>query len=162
MEMWQLWFGANYKHNLLKHVKFHHRTRCKYDGKEKIKIRFDGKIWEGFTNKHYLRPLEEKNDDLIHDSLDEVEEEHPDTIDVNVRSTLDQDRLNKTNMQTKNFNKTELNHKGANDCYVLGRKHTSTRCLENKMIAKITAHDQTWHGLEHCSWTSKPDREYEN
>ena len=76
-------------------------------GKKKIKIRFDEKIWEGFSNKHYLRPLEEKNDDLIHDSLDtfnyEVEEEHPDTIDVNVRSTLDQDRLNKTNMQTKNL-----------------------------------------------------------
>ena len=101
------------------------RTRCKYDGKEKIKIRFDEKIWEGFTNKHYLRPLnlaEEKNDDLIHDSLDtfnyEVEEEHHDTINVNVRSTLDQDRL----ILLTNFNKIELNHKGANDCYVLGKK----------------------------------------
>ena len=83
-------------------LKFHHsRIRCKYDGKEKIKIRFDEKIWEGFTNKHYLRPLslaEEKNDDLIHDSLDEVEEEHPDTID-----TMDQDGLNTQLSITKSF-----------------------------------------------------------
>ena len=66
-----------------------------------------------------------------------MEEEHPDTIDVNVRSTLDQDRLNKTNMQTKNFNKNGLNHKGANDCYVLGRKNTSTDAWETIWLPKL-------------------------
>ena len=76
---------ANYKD---KHIKFHHRTRCKYDGKQKIRIRFNKKIWEGFTNKHYL---DEKNDDLIHDTLEEEEEQHPDTI-----NTMDQDGLNTT------------------------------------------------------------------
>ena len=66
-----------------------------------------------------------------------MEEEHPDTIDVNVRSTLDQDILNNTNMKTKNFNKTKLNHKGANDCYVLGRKHTSTDAWKTRWLPKL-------------------------
>ena len=60
-----------------KHIKFHHRTRCKYDGKQKIKI------WEGFTNKHYI---EEKNDDPIQDTIEEEEKQHHDTT-----NTMDQD-----------------------------------------------------------------------